>query len=68
LTPALLAQARQEVASLGTLRSFTFVGKNPGAGGITAYRYILIFASGAEHEWNVWLAPDGKIAGSRLVQ
>ncbi len=67
LTPSLLAQVGQGIALLGELRSFIFVGKRQ-AGGATAYRYVLTFASGAEHEWDVWISADRKIAGSRLVR
>ncbi len=67
LTPQFAQQVRQGVVSLGQLESFTFVGKDT-ANGATAYRYQLTFASGVEHEWDIWVMPDGKIAGSRLVR
>jgi D-alanyl-D-alanine carboxypeptidase len=67
LTPTLLAQTQQGIMTLGTLRSFTFIGKSEG-NGLTIYRYSLTFASGAEREWAVAIAPDGKIAGSRLLR
>jgi D-alanyl-D-alanine carboxypeptidase len=67
LTPELLAQIRQGITSLGTLRTFTFAGKTD-AGGPTLYRYVLTFADGADHEWDVAIGSDGRIAGSRLVR
>ncbi len=67
LTPEFLAQVRQGITSLGALRTFTFAGKSD-AGGLTLYRYTLIFADGAEHEWDVAIGSDGRIAGSRLVR
>lgn len=67
LTPALLAQVRQGIELLGELHSFTFIGIRT-AGGLTVYRYSLVFASGTEHEWDVALTPNGKIAGSRLIR
>jgi CubicO group peptidase (beta-lactamase class C family) len=67
LTPELSGQVRQGITSLGALRTFTFAGKRD-AGGVTLYRYTLVFADGAEHEWNVGIGPDGRIAGSRLVR
>jgi D-alanyl-D-alanine carboxypeptidase len=67
LTPALLSQVTQGIALMGTLRSFTFIGTQPGSG-FAIYRYFLEFASGTTHEWDVELTRDGKIAGSRLVQ
>jgi len=67
LTPQLLAQVRQGVALLGKLDSFTFLDKSA-ANDLTTYRYTLTFASGAEHEWDVSITPDGKIAGSQLVR
>jgi hypothetical protein len=67
LTPPLLVQVQQGVALLGKLNSFTFSGKTA-ANYLTIYRYTLTFANGAEHEWNVSITPDGKIAGSRLVR
>lgn len=67
LTPALLAQVRQGIELMGKLRSFTFVGKRD-AGDLTVYRYSLVFVTGTEHEWDVVVTPDGKIAGSRLVR
>jgi D-alanyl-D-alanine carboxypeptidase len=66
LTPELLAQVRQGIETLGELRSFIFVGTRT-TNNLTGYRYWLTFASGAQHEWDVWLTPEGKIAGSRLV-
>ena len=67
LTPALLSQVQQGMAVLGALRSFTFVGTSQGQQGVTIYRYSLVFAGGTEHEWDVALSSDGKIAGSRLI-
>jgi hypothetical protein len=67
LTPALLAQVRQGIALLGKLRSFTFVGQRQDDGA-TVYRYVLTFVNGIEHEWDVWIGPGGKIAGSKLVR
>ena len=67
LTPALLEQVREGVALLGKLRSFTFVGERQD-GGAAVYRYALTFVNGIEHEWDVWIAPGGKIAGSKLVR
>jgi D-alanyl-D-alanine carboxypeptidase len=67
LTPEFLAQVRQSVAILGELRSFTFAGTR-NAKGLVVYRYSLAFVSGAEHEWEVGITADGKIAGSRLVR
>ncbi len=66
LTPALLSQVQQGIVAFGTLHSFTFVGTTQGQGG-TIYRFSLVFAGGAEHEWDVAFTPDLKIAGSRLV-
>ncbi len=63
LTPQRLAQVQQGIALLGPLESFTFSGKST-ANDLTTYRYTLTFASGAEHEWDVSITPDGKIAGS----
>jgi D-alanyl-D-alanine carboxypeptidase len=67
LTPDVLAQVRQGIEVLGDLRSFTFIGALE-SGRTTVYRYSLVFATGAEHEWNVAITSDGKIAGSRLVK
>lgn len=67
LTPALLNQVRQGIELLGTLRSFTFAGATPN-GGLTTYRYSLLFDGGIEHEWDVTMTADMKIAGSRLVR
>jgi CubicO group peptidase (beta-lactamase class C family) len=67
LTPQLLARVQQGFALLGKLNSFTFSGKSV-ANDLTTYRYTLIFATGAEHELDVSITPDGKIAGSRLVR
>jgi D-alanyl-D-alanine carboxypeptidase len=67
LTPQLLLRVQQGIALLGRLDSFTFSGKST-ANDLTTYRYTLTFASGAEHEWDVSMTPDGKIAGSRLVR
>lgn len=67
LTPALLAEVRQGIALLGKLRSFTFVGERQDDGA-AVYRYALTFVNDIEHEWDVWVAPDGKIAGSKLVR
>lgn len=67
LTPALLAQVSETIQILGPLREFTFIGTRT-APGITVYRYSLLFAAGTTHEWDVAIAPNGKIAGSRLVQ
>jgi D-alanyl-D-alanine carboxypeptidase len=67
LTPEFLVQIRQGITSLGALRTFTFAGKSD-AGGLTLYRYTLVFADGAEHEWDVAIGSDGRIAGSRLVR
>ncbi|MFY9738373.1 MAG: serine hydrolase domain-containing protein [Candidatus Cybelea sp.] len=66
LTPQFLAQVRQSVVLLGQLKSFIFAGKST-ANDLATYRYTLIFANGAEHEWDVSITPGGKIAGSRLV-
>ncbi|MGB8519836.1 MAG: serine hydrolase, partial [Candidatus Tumulicola sp.] len=66
LTPVLLGQVKQGIALFGTLQSFTFVGTTAGQGG-TIYRYSLVFAGGAVHEWDVAFTTDMKIAGSRLV-
>lgn len=68
LTPALLTQVQQGIALLGELRSFTFVGTGQGQQGVTVYRYSLVFATGTEHEWDVAITSDRKIAGSRLVR
>ena len=68
LTPEFLVQIRQGIASLGTLRTFTFAGKSDAGGGLTLYRYALTFADGADHEWDVAIGSDGRIAGSRLVR
>ena len=67
MTPALLVQVGQSLRIMGKLRSFTYVGKSQ-TNGLTGYRYALVFASGVQHEWDVALAPDGKIAGSQLVR
>jgi D-alanyl-D-alanine carboxypeptidase len=67
LTPEYLAQVRAGIELLGELRSFTFAGKRQ-AGNVTIYRYTLAFAGGVEHEWEVAITSDGKIAGSRLVR
>ncbi len=66
LTPGLLAQVQQGIAAFGPLKFFTFVGSTA-ANGVNVYRYGLTFSSGAEHEWDVAIAPDGRIAGSHLV-
>ncbi len=68
LTPSLVAQVAQGITLMGTLRSFTFVGTRTGLGDFTTYRYSLVFASGAVHEWDVAITSDRRIAGSRLVQ
>jgi hypothetical protein len=65
LTPVNLAQVRESIAKLGELRSFTFVGKQ--AGTVSIYRYALEFAGGVEHEWDVTITADGKIADSEVV-
>jgi len=67
LTPQILAQVQQGIVLLGQLNSFTFSGKSV-ENDRTTYRYTLTFASGAVHEWDVLITPDGKIAGSRLVR
>jgi CubicO group peptidase (beta-lactamase class C family) len=67
LTPEYLSQVRVGIELLGELRSFTFVGKRQGDNA-TVYRYLLGFAGGVEHEWDVAVTADGKIAGSRLVR
>ncbi len=67
LTPQLLVQVQQGVVLLGQLTSFTFSGKFV-TNDLTTYRYTLTFAGGAEHEWDVSITQDGKIAGSRLVR
>jgi D-alanyl-D-alanine carboxypeptidase len=67
LTPEYLAQVRAGIELLGELRSFTFLGTRQ-AENVTIYRYALDFAGGSEHEWDVALTADGKIAGSRLVR
>ncbi len=67
LTPQLLARVQQGIALLGQLNSFTFSGKSA-TNGLRTYRYTLTFASGAEHEWDVSITRDGKIAASGLVR
>jgi hypothetical protein len=67
LTPEYLTQVHAGIELLGELRSFTFVGTRQGDN-VTIYRYALAFAGGAEHEWDVAITSDGKIAGSRLVR
>jgi hypothetical protein len=67
LTPQLLAQVQQGIVLLGQLNALTFSGKSV-ENDRTTYRYTLTFASGAVHEWDVSITPDGRIAGSRLVR
>jgi D-alanyl-D-alanine carboxypeptidase len=67
LTPEYLAQVRAGIELLGELRSFTFVGTRQ-TENVTIYRYALDFTGGVEHEWDVAITSDGKIAGSRLVR
>jgi hypothetical protein len=67
LTPEYLTQVHAGIELLGELRSFTFVGTRQD-GNLTIYRYALDFAGGVEHEWDVGITADGKIAGSRLVR
>ncbi|HEY2476569.1 MAG TPA: hypothetical protein VGI19_17445 [Candidatus Cybelea sp.] len=67
LTPDNLAQVRASIAMLGEIRSFTFVGKTQ-AGKASIYRYTLEFAGGAEHEWDVTVTADDKIADSQVAQ
>ncbi|MGA7357164.1 MAG: hypothetical protein WA431_08270 [Candidatus Cybelea sp.] len=67
LTPDYLSQVRAGIELLGELRSFTFVGTRQ-AQNATIYRYVLGFAGGVEHEWDVAITSAGKIAGSRLVR
>jgi D-alanyl-D-alanine carboxypeptidase len=67
LTPELLARVQQGIGLRGQLNSFTFSGASV-ANGVTTYRYMLVFASGDVHEWDVAITPDGKIAGSQLVR
>jgi Beta-lactamase len=67
LTPEYLSQVRVGIELLGELRSFTFMGTRQ-AQNATIYRYALDFTGGVEHEWDVAITTDGKIAGSRLVR
>ena len=66
LTPGNLAQVRASIATLGEIRSFTFAGKRQ-AGKVSIYRYALEFARGAQHEWDVTITADEKIADSAII-
>ena len=67
LTPALLAQTRESIVLLGQLTSFTFAGTQQ-ENGVAVYRYALTFASGTQHEWDVAVTSDKRIAGSQIVR
>jgi hypothetical protein len=67
-TPALAELVRQQeptiealIESLGALQSVSFKGVGPGGADI----YSVQFVNGAV-EWRILLAPDGKVAGSRV--
>jgi hypothetical protein len=48
---------------LPAVQTFTFVGKRDAGGGLTLYRYVLIFADGADHEWDVGIGrPNRRLA------
>ncbi len=64
LTPNFVAQVKASLAGSGTATGWTYLGSQavPGA---TVYRYRIVLG-GVPHIWMLGLAPDGKIAGSRL--
>ena len=66
LTPTLRTEIAQGIQMFGPMKSWTFVGTSD-APGLKFYRYHIVFASGTAHDWAIAMTPDGKIAGSRLL-
>lgn len=66
LTPDLVKQTSAQVGPLGDPQSFTPVGQQSVAAGVTAYVYRVVFKTTTLSEVFA-LDNDGKIAGIRLV-
>jgi D-alanyl-D-alanine carboxypeptidase len=60
LTPELVVQVKAQLAPLGTISKFLYLGKQEVASQ-TVYRYRVTFSSGAMVNWIFELGPDGKI-------